>query len=219
MTHPGTGPDHTLPIPPIVRGDAPGSVDASSIAAVSWLGVTCTFDPDSIRFVEVDDAGGTFDGAVPFQFDEASGYDADNAAIGTLSIMLGGSTPADATRHFHVYFDDASKGFAPAVVAPRVTLTDGVVDEGFDAVRVETSSGTYYYTKDGGGFSSIVDEDGNDWVTHNSTFGSAGTYRGIPNLVFPDGFMRPDGLSTAPTIVDAGPVSYQPPPPPTIYRL
>ena len=64
------------------------------------------------------------------------------------------------------------------------------MDEGAPALLVETPSATYYYQSLAGGFSSILDRDGNDWIGYRSS-GSPGypesaasDYRGLPNLVF-----------------------------------
>jgi len=56
---------------------------------------------------------------------------------------------------------------------------------GLPAYRVETPSATYYLEKRGGGLSSLVDRDGNDWLGFEPTpgSGSAGEYRGFPNAV------------------------------------
>ncbi len=56
--------------------------------------------------------------------------------------------------------------------------------------KIETKSATYYYDKEGGGFSSVIDINGIDWVNYNgdpnakAPSGASGGFRGIPNLVF-----------------------------------
>lgn len=187
------------------RSDVIADIGVDFTAAWAALGVSDTFDPDSLRVIEVDQ-GEIIDAAVPFQFDPSSNFDANGSAVGTLSVLLGGNTAAGATRSYHVYFDSTSKGIGPATIAPLVVTTDGIIDEGLDTVRVQTDVGSYYFDKDGGGFSSIVDIDGNDWIGHNAAFGSAGSYRGVPNLVYPEGYMHPgeDGVTT--TIVSQGPL-------------
>ena len=57
-------------------------------------------------------------------------------------------------------------------------------DEDQDAIEIATPSATYFYHTTGGGFSSIVDVDGNDWLNYQPGGGPAGEYRGIPNMVF-----------------------------------
>ena len=65
-----------------------------------------------------------------------------------------------------------------------VALQDNVTDEGRSCYKITTASATYYYDKNGGGFTSLVDKNGKDWINwHASPCGSqAGCYRGIPNM-------------------------------------
>lgn len=57
-------------------------------------------------------------------------------------------------------------------------------DEDQDAIEVTTATATYFYHTTGGGFSSLIDVDGNDWLNYQPGGGPAGEYRGIPNMVF-----------------------------------
>lgn len=56
--------------------------------------------------------------------------------------------------------------------------------------KISTNSATYYYDKAGGGFSSIIDVEGVDWVQFNGNAnveypeGAASGFRGVPNLVY-----------------------------------
>lgn len=55
---------------------------------------------------------------------------------------------------------------------------------------VHTENLTYYFDQQGGGFSRIIDQDGNDWISFKMEpwgiypDGAASAFRGIPNLVF-----------------------------------
>lgn len=55
--------------------------------------------------------------------------------------------------------------------------------------KISTSSGTYYLEKNSGGFSSIMDKNGTDWVQFRKTDSArvpesaASDFRGLPNLV------------------------------------
>ena len=78
---------------------------------------------------------------------------------------------------------------AAACCQARVVISDGS-DEGQDCFVVKTESATYYYQKSAGGFSSIHDRDGVDWIQY-STSGkaaypesAASEYRGLPNMVY-----------------------------------
>ena len=71
----------------------------------------------------------------------------------------------------------------PVSVHPQVTVAD-TTDEGQECFRITTPTAVYYYQKEGCGFSSILDRDGNDWVSYDDDFPNSaqGGYRGIPNL-------------------------------------
>lgn len=72
----------------------------------------------------------------------------------------------------------------------QVQIIDNAVHEGSYCLVIETASATYYYEKDAGGFSRIIDRDGRDWIQfHNSgnsryPFSAGADYRGLPNMVF-----------------------------------
>lgn len=56
--------------------------------------------------------------------------------------------------------------------------------------KIETKTATWFFDKAGGGFSRVIDADGIDWVNFNGDVnaevptGAAGSYRGIPNMVY-----------------------------------
>lgn len=69
-----------------------------------------------------------------------------------------------------------------------ITITEAI-DEGRSCFVITTESAIYYYDKLGGGFSSIVDSDGNDWLNFHmepsaKKHGAAGKFRGLPNMVY-----------------------------------
>lgn len=163
---------------------------------------------NSLRVVETNAAGTqVLDANVPFQFDQASNYNAASNATGQLVILASGTTDSNTTRYYHVYFDK-SGSFNAASVSNRVTTTDNISDEGQTSVRIATANATYYYQKENGGFSSIVDANGNDWLNFHNTSGSgsAGEYRGIPNAVFPGGGYHAGFTTGTTTIVSTGPL-------------
>ena len=76
----------------------------------------------------------------------------------------------------------------------QVWIDDAAADECQEAFLVKTPGATYYYHKEGGGFSSLVDRDGRDWIGYQPGGGPTGEYRGIPNMVFrgaEGGFFHP----------------------------
>ncbi len=62
--------------------------------------------------------------------------------------------------------------------------------EGRSHYKIETPKITYYYDVKGGGFSRIIDDEGNDWISFKMDpwdeypGSAAGAFRGLPNMVF-----------------------------------
>jgi len=166
------------------RYDKPVEISVNFTEELKNLGVTRAFDRNSISVVEVDSSGKTLDEAVAYQFDEAPDYDAATNASGTLIFILKGTTPADAVRKFHVYFDDVTGSCKAPEFPDRVSVTEVDEYEGDETYRIATENATYYYHKHGSGFASLVDSDGNDWISFHPTpkSGAKGEYRGIPNI-------------------------------------
>ncbi len=89
-----------------------------------------------------------------------------------------------------------------------VRLTRNTVDESAGNVpcfKIETPNATYYLEKEGAGLSSLIDRDGNDWISFHPKPGSraGGEYRGFPNAVHQqDGsFFRPKNEGTNPSTI------------------
>jgi hypothetical protein len=59
--------------------------------------------------------------------------------------------------------------------------------QGQKSFRIETPTAVYLYHRSGAGFAALIDAGGNDWIGYRPGGGSAGEYRGIPN-VRPAGF-------------------------------
>jgi len=83
-------------------------------------------------------------------------------------------------------------GPTPADEPAAVLLTEDAVDDsanGLPAFKIETPSATYFLEKMGGGLSSLVDRDGNDWIGFHPKqgTGAGGEYRGFPNAVYKQG--------------------------------
>jgi hypothetical protein len=105
---------------------------------------------------------------VPFQFD----------APRNLTILMKGVTPSGSSRRFHVYFGQA----AVAAANDALVRVSGEVDyEGQKSIRIATPAATYTYHKEGAGFASIADAQGNEWIGYKPGGKAAGEYRGIPN--------------------------------------
>jgi hypothetical protein len=69
-----------------------------------------------------------------------------------------------------------------------VMIEEGI-DHGQPTYLIRTPAATYVYHADAGGFASIVDQHGADWINHSSTGNArypesgASDFRGIPNMV------------------------------------
>ncbi len=162
---------------------------------------------DALRLVEYDPSGAIVDPAVPFQFDPGPGFDPTTNPIGTLAVLLTGVTPGSGGRTYHLYLDvDDGGQHLPPPVAPLVGPTELTVDEGQTSYRIPTEIGEWYYHENGGGFSSLDDVDGNDWIGYQQGGGSSGEYRGIPNLVYPEGHFHPGSTSATTRLVRSGPL-------------
>ena len=170
--------------------------------------VSTSFDLNSVRVHEVDASGQIITQNIPFQFDPAVDYNALSKADGTLVFILNNSTSAQTERYFHVYFDVEGGAYTSPTFSSQVDVTDNVSDEGQDSFLISTDSANYNYQKIAGGFSSIVDNNGNDWLNYHPTGGSAGHYRGVPNLVSPTngGHFHPGATTSISTLIHQGPL-------------
>lgn len=155
--------------------------------------------PESFRVLEVDANGVVTDGAVPFQFEPLT------SDSGNLVLLLTGTTTAQTKRYYHLYFDTGGD-FESSDVNNLVEIIDDVLDEGQDCYMITTTNATYYFQKDAGGFSSLLDVEGNDWIGFHPYGGSDGIYRGIPNMVHPDNIYHPGHRNCISSIDHAGPL-------------
>ncbi|MEO0492873.1 MAG: hypothetical protein AAF081_05615 [Actinomycetota bacterium] len=190
---------HRVPIATTATaGSATASVDIDFGALLAAAGTSGTFAPDSIRVVEVDPDGVVIDGLVVHQFLATDG------ASGRLFVDLTDG-PLGA-RSFHVYFDTLEASIAPRAFEPIVAAVEGVERNGITTIEISAGETSWYFDGAGGGFVSMVDVDGDDWISWNTTPGSAGTFRGIPNAVFPEGYLHPGSAGHRTTIVENGPL-------------
>lgn len=143
-----------------------------------------------VQVVEVDSGGRVVNPTVPFQIDGAG-----------LVFLMKGTTPGDAIRRFEVR--EAKN--APAVKA-LLTLTDNVEWQGQASYKIVTQYATFHYHKAGAGFASMIDQDGRDWIGYRPLGGPDGKYRGIPNLVNPEGHFHPGETGCSSRLSNAGPL-------------
>jgi hypothetical protein len=190
------------------RTDKPVDYNINFTQALTALGKSGTLNLASIRVVETTADGSTvIDPNVPFQFDQASNFDPTTNAAGDLVFLMTGTTQANTTRYYHVYFDTAATGFTAENVTPLVMTTDNTTDAGSTTVTIATPEATYYLQKDNGGFSSIIDKDGNNWLSFapDPNSDGQGVYRGLPQAVNNGGFHPGFDFGTT-QIVSTGPL-------------
>jgi hypothetical protein len=125
---------------------------------------------------------------------------------GKITFIADGKTAANSTRIFHVYFSGDNTANSANSFKPLVRLTTAVEYQGQESFKIETQNATYYYHKQGAGFASIIDKDGNDWLGYRPGGGSAGEYRGIPNMGYPEGYCHPGKAVSNSKIVSSGPI-------------
>ena len=190
------------------RSEKPVELMVNFTTALSSLGRSGSVDVNSLRVVEVDGGGNVLDPDVPWQFDKDADFNASSKASGILVLILKGTTTSSQDRTYDIYFTLSGASYTPAAVTPQITFTDNVQDAGQASYKLETSGGTYYYHKQGAGFSSWLDADGNDWLSFDPTPGSggAGEYRGIPNSCYPEGHFHPGKTSASSTLISQGPL-------------
>ncbi|MDZ7637275.1 MAG: hypothetical protein U5J83_03335 [Bryobacterales bacterium] len=132
-----------------------------------------------MQLIEVDPEGFIADDAVPFQWDPAPG---SPATIGSLSFLLRGPTAGGAYRHYRLYFNRQSEAFTEWNPRQGVRFERIGNYEGEDAWRIATPSATYVYHHQSGGFASMIDREGKDWISYHPGNREKGEFRGIPNI-------------------------------------
>ncbi len=181
------------------RWDKPVEVSLNLTQLSGRMGERGAKENRAIKVVEVNDAGKVINSSVVCQFD------AENAC-GTLTFLMDGKTPARSTRIFHTYFGPSGSASTLPSCEKLVRLC-GVVDyQEQESFKIESQNATYYYHIQGAGFASIIDKDGNDWLSYRPGGGPAGEYRGIPNMGHPEGYCHPGNTVSSSKIISRGPV-------------
>ena len=188
------------------RNNYPATVAVDFSDILQTAGIAGGLNQASLRVVEVGQGGEVLDSHVPFQFDATS------PGVGELVYSLSGETSANAKRHFQVYFDTGGQYTAPTF-APRIKLAGSEVHEEQLSYKIETydnpqesPNATWFYHQEGGGFASLEDKDGDDWIGHHPTGGGKGNFRGLPNLGHPGDIFHPGGTASVSRIVSEGPL-------------
>jgi hypothetical protein len=132
-------------------------------------------DGASARMFEIATDGRVLDSDVRFQIDP------DPASPhSVLTFLLTGVTAGDSVRRFELRARQAES------TAEDLVLVEKLDDyQGARTFKISTPRATYYYHMDGSGFASLIDLDGQDWISYRPQGGFEGDYRGIPNIAPP----------------------------------
>lgn len=125
---------------------------------------------------------GSSSGSVSGTSTSSASSGSSSSANGTSSSSAAGATSSSGGASSLSSSAGASSAAASSSGGAAVLLTDNVDDEGQSCFLIETPTARYYYQKTAAGFSSIVDQDGNDWVGYHPGGQFTGEYRGVPNL-------------------------------------
>lgn len=167
-----------------MRTDKPVEVQLNFTPLLSKAGISSPLSENSLQLAEVSATGELINSSVPFQFEKAAEFDAGTKALGTLIFIMQGITASDQSRYFQLYFDDQQQ---PQYKSKDIVSIEQAGEyEGFDAYKISTPAAEYYYHSSTGGFASVIDKEGNDWVSYHPNqepeSGMKGRYRGIPNI-------------------------------------
>ncbi|MCY3834513.1 MAG: hypothetical protein OXG85_15985 [Chloroflexi bacterium] len=147
-----------------------------------------------LQVAEMDAAGAIVDAFVPCQLDRDAG--------GARAVfLLAEATATASARYFCIQLADIKP---PG--DELIELRQGVLHQEQESYQISTPGATYFYHERGAGFASLIDRDGNDWISYRPFGGSDGAYRGIPNLAHPENYFHPGGTGCRSRILNAGPL-------------
>ncbi len=147
-----------------------------------------------LQVAELNAAGDIVEPDLPCQLEQAEGQ------VRAL-FALRGKTAAGCARHIRIQ----QSGRQPPDET-LIALRDEVMHQAQASYEITTAGATYYYHKRGAGFASMIDRDGNDWLSYRPFGGADGMYRGIPNLAHPENHFHPGGEGCRSRILAAGPL-------------
>jgi hypothetical protein len=83
--------------------------------------------------------------------------------------------------------DQTNRESAPS---SEIRLAEVTLHRDMGCFRVETPTATYIYGKRGAGLASLIDRDGNDWISYRPGDEARGEYRGLPKCGQPTKFFH-----------------------------
>ncbi|HEV7523463.1 MAG TPA: hypothetical protein VGP92_00770, partial [Acidimicrobiia bacterium] len=188
-----------------IRKDAIVTANVNFTKALHEAGSGSPVDPATIRVVEVDVNGNLVDPAVVSQFRPDATFNAATKATGQITLRAAGAWAANTNRFFAVYFDVPGGGGPPLPNPGLVSVADSF-DAGQASYAISTQNAIYQYQLQGASISSVFDKQGLNWVSYNTTPGSAGGFRGLPNFPYPEGNFHPGFTNSTTQIIESGPL-------------
>ncbi len=185
-----------------VRTDKVANFSVNFTTLLTSLGASGAMNDQSIRVVEVNGGGTVIDSNVVYQFDRDPAYNANTNALGTVAVMVSGTTSGGTTRYYHIYFDTGA-GFSLPSFTNQLTLTDNVFFEGQMSYQIDNQLGRLWYHKVGGGFAGMRDLNNVEWIGYTPCCQGAGEFRGIPNM---GPYAHPGYSNGSSTILSQGPI-------------
>ena len=157
-------------------------------------------DPGSVRVVETNKEGEIIDETVVYQFERKP----DNALQGNLVFQVKGRLRNSTKRFFRILLGPEGGYYVNPVFQKVVQFDNHIPHEGQRSYKIQTPGSTYLYHRNGAGFASMIDREGNDWISYSPGGGSSGEYRGIPNIR-PAGF-HPGQENLKSRVIFSGPI-------------
>jgi hypothetical protein len=143
---------------------------------------------------------------VRFQLNKYDQSYRENILVYHLVFLLEGRTESNQTRYFNLCFTTNDSAYKQPEFTFSIYVEHFENYENFPAFKISTPSASYYYHKKSSGFASLIDIEGNDWISYHPEGGFKGNYRGIPNIAPPQFHPgRPEGKKTS-KILDHGPL-------------
>lgn len=160
-------------------------------------------DKINFKIIEVDNTGKIVDNNISCQFDFGLEHENEEKEIPVLTFIMKKSTSK--RRFFEIYFTEKENFDGNYNKEEYIKITSEQY-RGQKSYKINTPAATYYFHQQGAGFAGIIDREGNDWIGHNLAEGSAGQYRGIPNLIYPEGDFHPGAEGSESRIITKGPI-------------
>lgn len=116
----------------------------------------------------------------------------DRAWSGRLhALLIGAGASSEPVPAAEPPVAPAAERSARAAEPLSAGVSEGSDVRGRPTLTIATPKARFVYDMNGGGLASLLDAEGRDWIGHSAVGGARGAYRGIPNLIDPEGGFHP----------------------------